>query len=621
MLFDTVVVKDGRFVAKDEDSILNTVSKPLTNVTKDNEPLKTKIGDLIKFRDAAKKMGFAGDQYQSEIEKLTKDADIQIVEKMTGRDGQVYVIKTRADHPNRFYVETAQGGLISVESNLEDARREITGDSKIKDGMTESDKRGLRESIAKLEGRRSQAKAEGKENYLNSEIARMKKALEEPTDRLLQSYDSKTKDEGVQFQCNECGKIFSKNLKSAFDDVKCPKCGGYDVEPTGLFGDSKTKDTSYKVEVLAVGETNYASNGLRFSTPEKAKEYGENLLDRWSGAKEFKVTETSDPITRDHNYFEKGQKVTAAKDTQGLTSGSVYTVVGVEEVIKNSAETGAKNVIYKLLDASGKEFYVSEEPVPLFSTQDSDWNAKLDLKSQIAGLNSQISNATVSRSIGTNISQSDIDAMVKERKALEEKLKSMFSDAKDEEDVYSVDEDDIFKKRQIEIAKKTLNMPDAMVAVAGGPSKAEAREILKKFGIKTSEDSAPRLAVLKKNRDSARKMGYDAEPYEKEIAKIIKDQEITITIKTEETPAEPVAPVEEIIPEKEEIIEEAPAEETVVGTSEEISGSDLDYKEYSVKQDKETGEFDIISSGGSIVGHTKTIELAKIFIDGVTVEG
>jgi len=48
------------------------------------------------------------------------------------------------------------------------------------------------------------------------------------------------------------------------------------------------------------------------------------------------------------------------------------------------------------------------------------------------------------------------------------------------------DEDDIFKKRQIEIAKKTLRMPDAAAGVMG-QSKEEAREILKKFGVPYDE--------------------------------------------------------------------------------------------------------------------------------------
>jgi hypothetical protein len=41
---------------------------------------------------------------------------------------------------------------------------------------------------------------------------------------------------------------------------------------------------------------------------------------------------------------------------------------------------------------------------------------------------------------------------------------------------------------QIQIAKKTLKMNDAMVGVMGGPSKEEAREILKKYGIKIDEE-------------------------------------------------------------------------------------------------------------------------------------
>lgn len=38
---------------------------------------------------------------------------------------------------------------------------------------------------------------------------------------------------------------------------------------------------------------------------------------------------------------------------------------------------------------------------------------------------------------------------------------------------------DIFWKRQVEIAKKTLKMPDAILGVIGGQTKAEAREILR----------------------------------------------------------------------------------------------------------------------------------------------
>lgn len=45
---------------------------------------------------------------------------------------------------------------------------------------------------------------------------------------------------------------------------------------------------------------------------------------------------------------------------------------------------------------------------------------------------------------------------------------------------------DIFDRRQIQIAKKTLRMPDAMANVSG-QSKEEAREVLEKFGYTEKE--------------------------------------------------------------------------------------------------------------------------------------
>jgi hypothetical protein len=38
------------------------------------------------------------------------------------------------------------------------------------------------------------------------------------------------------------------------------------------------------------------------------------------------------------------------------------------------------------------------------------------------------------------------------------------------------------EKHQLNIAKRTLRMPDALVAIAGGMNKAEAREFLKRIG-------------------------------------------------------------------------------------------------------------------------------------------
>ena len=50
----------------------------------------------------------------------------------------------------------------------------------------------------------------------------------------------------------------------------------------------------FKVWVLGVGETTYATNGLDFNTIGEAKEYGNDLLSRWFGADRFVVLPVSD---------------------------------------------------------------------------------------------------------------------------------------------------------------------------------------------------------------------------------------------------------------------------------------------------------------------------------------
>jgi Zn finger protein HypA/HybF involved in hydrogenase expression len=42
--------------------------------------------------------------------------------------------------------------------------------------------------------------------------------------------------ESTEMYCNECGKKFKKKITSKTVEVKCPKCGGYDTEPSEYFG-------------------------------------------------------------------------------------------------------------------------------------------------------------------------------------------------------------------------------------------------------------------------------------------------------------------------------------------------------------------------------------------------
>jgi Zn finger protein HypA/HybF involved in hydrogenase expression len=37
----------------------------------------------------------------------------------------------------------------------------------------------------------------------------------------------------TKMKCMECGKDFKKKIGKKTVEVKCPKCGSYDTEPTG----------------------------------------------------------------------------------------------------------------------------------------------------------------------------------------------------------------------------------------------------------------------------------------------------------------------------------------------------------------------------------------------------
>ena len=61
---------------------------------------------------------------------------------------------------------------------------------------------------------------------------------------------------------------------------------------------------------------------------------------------------------------------------------------------------------------------------------------------------------------------------------------------------------DIFAKHQIAIAKQTLRMPDEMVRALGGMTKEEAREILRKHGVKN-----PDLTTRQRQRETRERAG------------------------------------------------------------------------------------------------------------------
>jgi hypothetical protein len=56
---------------------------------------------------------------------------------------------------------------------------------------------------------------------------------------------------------------------------------------------------SFKVMVLAAGETEFVSNGLRFSTVDGASEYASDLAGRWTAVKSWYVVDTDEEPNRD----------------------------------------------------------------------------------------------------------------------------------------------------------------------------------------------------------------------------------------------------------------------------------------------------------------------------------
>ncbi len=71
--------------------------------------------------------------------------------------------------------------------------------------------------------------------------------------------------------------------------------------PAKAVAPAATGIVSFKVMVLAVGETKAVSNGLRFETALDANRWGEGLMDRWTGAKSFTVEGDQSPVNVDAN--------------------------------------------------------------------------------------------------------------------------------------------------------------------------------------------------------------------------------------------------------------------------------------------------------------------------------
>jgi hypothetical protein len=466
--------------------------------------------------------------------------------------------------------------------------------------------------------------------------------------------DSKTKD--AVMECMECGKKFKKNLTSSTFEVKCPNCGGYDVD---VISDDAV--------------SNHLPSGLDSMLQDFAQIYGKF---NYSDIMNFKPTDAQ--ISRLKQIFNEYQRL-GGKNEESDRRGNRYSQE-ISEMMKteDSADVYTKDPLtkkgQKILEAMKKIYGEEKGEQVFYASKNKGTISGVDSKSKngpsindpairnqirVALQTLKMPSAMLGVMGGTTKEQAkeilkeyDIPFTEDSKDAgvgrivrtVDDGLTVMFR----RKGVYEPFRIDATNKREFlekvkkEAEKRGLNYHDYNDVqflqtghkwVTDFKSKEQAKEILRKYGVKFEDskmkdwlDPEARVLsekVLRKMKeihkrtkqtniydlfdDAIRGLGITGKI--KEDVRILilqganhryteefifkdsktKDQEIKITIGED-----PVNP--------------SPAEQKV-------ESNDVIYKEHTLKQLPETGEFEIYAPDGSIVGHAKALELAKLFVD------
>jgi len=427
--------------------------------------------------------------------------------------------------------------------------------------------------------------------------------IENPEGLFYEVKDSKTKD--ALMECMECGYKFKKNLSPNTFEVKCPKCGGYDVDV--ISGDSKIKDANYP-EIYKGFYIHLQSNNklegyrknrsfvkntwqelkkkidefwrMKELSPEE-KEYAEkNYLNRDSS--DFY---TKDPLTK------KGQKILAAmKKAYGEEKGKQIFYASKNKGTISGVDSKSKNGPSINDPAIRNQIRVALQTLKMPS-------AMLG----VMGGTTKEQAKEILRKYGVKFEDSkmkdwlDPEARVLSEKVLR-KMKEIHKRTK-QTNIYDLFDDAI---RGLGITGKIKE--DVRILILQGANHRYTEEfIFKDSKIKGTKDDYKTMKLadlLKKAKEGYFELQSDPKPRNhveirypngKKEWIFVEDQEIKITIGED-----PVNP--------------SPAEQKV-------ESNDVIYKEYTLKQLPETGEFEIYAPDGSIVGHAKALELAKLFVD------
>ena len=186
----------------------------------------------------------------------------------------------------------------------------------------------------------------------------------------------------------------------------------------------------------------------------------------------------------------KGQKVTAIKSEQGLREGETYTVLGEEAIIKQVVGEG-NTIVYKLQDSSGNVIVI-ESPEGLF----------YEVKDSVPpGMLDNVINSSVGRSEGWG----------NNKKMVEKTLEVLMSQG-------SIGEN---SPVSAVINKVRRQMKDEEIGEKEWKNHSDDYlETMEEGNERNNESLKVKIGDIKKNMDAARKMGYDTEPYQKEIDKL-----------------------------------------------------------------------------------------------------
>ena len=148
-----------------------------------------------------------------------------------------------------------------------------------------------------------------------------------------------------------------------------------------------------------------------------------------------------------------------------------------------------------------------------------------------------------------------------------------------------------------------------------------------------SKSVKDQIAELECQKEQAKKQGYGTDAYDAAIAELQKDDAFEEEYKGVKIYSEPSYAGDRryyfkgsagdniyhtsLKALKDQIDRQGSSKDSKTKDDEEAEEAfDLiHYNGYNIKLVKETGEFDIYDLGGAIIGHTATLELAKIFID------